>query len=315
MPISLLIGLGGGLASALLFYSAAHGALLLGTLLLVLTPLPSLLVGLGWGWLPAAAGAVAGALLMGLLASPPLAAGYFLALGLPVGLIPYLAYLSRPEPQNPATRQWYPPGRLLAAVSLYGGALPVVVLPLIGGSYEPLRAPMGEFFRVFSARAPELGMKPLDERQIEALSEFVVTALPGALAAYWTAIFALNLYLAGRIVRASGRLARDWPDLAALAYPPWLVLLAALAVAASFTPGITGVAGASFTGALLFAYLVAGLALMHAIARGRGQWLLWIVYLGLVIFGPYMGLALTVAGLLEPALKLSRRLGPPPGAS
>jgi hypothetical protein len=314
MPISLLIGLGGGLASALLFYSAAHGALLLGTLLLVLTPLPSLLVGLGWGWLPAAAGAVAGALLMGLLASPPLAAGYFLALGLPVGLIPYLAYLSRPEPQNPATRQWYPPGRLLAAVSLYGGALPVVVLPLIGGSYEPLRAPMGEFFRVFSARAPELGMKPLDERQIEALSEFVVTALPGALAAYWTAIFALNLYLAGRIVRASGRLARDWPDLAALAYPPWLVLLAALAVAASFTPGITGVAGASFTGALLFAYLVAGLALMHAIARGRGQWLLWIVYLGLVIFGPYMGLALTVAGLLEPALKLSRRLGPPPGA-
>jgi hypothetical protein len=315
MPISLIIGLGGGLASALLFFSAARGAPLMGTLLLVLTPLPSLLVGLGWGWLPAAAGAVAGALLMGLLAGPPLSAGYFLALGLPVALIPYLAYLSRPQPQNPATRQWYPPGRLLAAVSLYGGALPVVVLPLIGGSYEPLRAPMGEFFRVFSARAPELGMKPLDERQVEALSDFVVSALPGALAAYWTAIFALNLYLAGRIIRASGRLARDWPDLAMLAYPPWLVLLAALAVAASFAPGIMGVAGTSFTGALLFAYLIAGLALMHAIARGRGPWLLWIVYMGLLIFGPYMGLALTVAGLLEPALKLSRRLGAPPGTT
>ena len=252
---------------------------------------------------------------MGLLAGPPLAAGYFLALGLPVALIPYLAYLSRPQPQHPGTRQWYPPGRLLAAVSLYGGALPVVVLPLIGGSYEPLRAPMGDFFRVFSARAPELGMKPLDERQIEALSDFVVSALPGALAAYWTAILALNLYLAGRIIRASGRLARDWPDLAALAYPPWLVLLAALAVAASFAPGIMGVAGTSFTGALLFAYLIAGLALMHAIARGRGPWLLWIVYVGLLIFGPYMGLALTVAGLLEPALKLSRRLGAPPGTT
>ena len=315
MPTSLIIGLGGGLASALLFFSAARGAPLLGTLLLLLTPLPSLLAGLGWGWLPAAAGAIAGALLMGLLAGPPLAAGYFLALGLPVALIPYLAYLSRPQPQHPGTRQWYPPGRLLAAVSLYGGALPVVVLPLIGGSYEPLRAPMGDFFRVFSARAPELGMKPLDERQIEALSDFVVSALPGALAAYWTAILALNLYLAGRIIRASGRLARDWPDLAALAYPPWLVLLAALAVAASFAPGIMGVAGTSFTGALLFAYLIAGLALMHAIARGRGPWLLWIVYVGLLIFGPYMGLALTVAGLLEPALKLSRRLGAPPGTT
>jgi hypothetical protein len=315
MPVSFLIGLGGGLASALLFYSAAHGSPLLGTLLLLLTPLPSLLVGLGWGWLPAAAGAAAGALVMGLLASPLFAAGYFLALGLPVALIPYLAYLSRPQPQNPGARQWYPLGRLLAAVSLYGGALPVLVLPLIGGSYEPLRAPMGEFFRVFSARAPELGMKPLDERQIEALTEFVIAALPGALAAYWTAIFALNLYLAGRIVRASGRLARDWPDLATLAYPPWFPLLAALALAAAFAPGMTGVAGTSFTGALLFAYLIAGLALMHAIARGRGQWLLWIVYLGLVAFGPYMGLALTVAGLLEPALKLSRRLGAPPPAT
>jgi hypothetical protein len=315
MPVSFLIGLGGGLASALLFYSAAHGSPLLGTLLLVLTPLPSLLVGLGWGWLPAAAGAAAGALVMGLLASPLFAAGYFLALGLPVALIPYLAYLSRPQPQNPGARQWYPAGRLLAAVSLYGGALPVLVLPLIGGSYELLRAPMGEFFRVFAARAPELGMKPLDERQIEAISEFVIAALPGALAAYWTAIFALNLYLAGRIVRASGRLARDWPDLAALAYPPWFPLLAALALAASFAPGMTGVAGTSFVGALLFAYLIAGLALMHAIARGRGQWLLWIVYLGLVVFGPYMGLALTVAGLLEPALKLSRRLGAPPPAT
>src|SRR5262249_61383885 len=119
---------------------------------------------------------------------PPVAAGFVLALGVPVALIPYPVYLIRPQPKNPGTRQWYPPGRLLAAVSLYGGALPIVVLRFIGGSYEPLRAPMGEFFRVFSARAPELGMKPLDERQIEALSNFVVAALPGALAAYWTAL-------------------------------------------------------------------------------------------------------------------------------
>jgi hypothetical protein len=315
MPSSYLIGLGGGLASALLCYSAARGAPLFGTLLLVLTPLPSLLAGLGWGWFPAAVGALAGALVTGVVVSPPFAAGYLLALGLPVGLIPYLAYLSRPQPQNPAKRQWYPVGSLLAAVSLYGGALPVFVLPLIGGSYEPLRVPMGEFLRVFSARAPELGLRPLDERQIEALTEFVVLALPGALAAYWTAIVTLNLYLAGRIVRASGRLARDWPDLAALAYPPWLALIAVLAAAAAFAPGWVGVAGASVTGGLLFAYLIAGLALMHAIARGRGRWLLWIIYLGLLMFGPYMGLALTVAGLLEPALKLSRRLGAPPPAA
>ena len=40
MQLGLLIGLGAGLASALLFYSAARGSPLLSTLLLLLTPLP-----------------------------------------------------------------------------------------------------------------------------------------------------------------------------------------------------------------------------------------------------------------------------------
>ena len=316
MPIGFLIGLGGGLASALLFYSAARGSPLFGTLLLVLTPLPSLLAGLGWGWLPAAAGAAAGTLVMGVAVSVPFAAGYFLALGLPVAMIPYLAYLSRPQPQDASQREWYPAGRLLAAVSLYGGALPVLVLPLIGGSYEPLRPAMGELFRQLSTRAPELGLKSLGDQQIEALSAFVVAALPGALAAYWTAIFTLNLYLSGRIARASGRLGRDWPDLPAMSYPPALALLAALAIAASFAPGTVGVAGTSFTGALLFAYLIAGLTLVHCIARGRGgSWVLLAVYASLLLFGPYMAVLLTMAGLLDPALKLKRRYGAPPPAT
>ena len=101
MPVGFLIGLGGGLASALLFYSAARGSPLVGTMLLLLTPLPSLLAGLGWGWLPAAGGAVAGALVMAVAASVPFAVGYFLALGLPVVLVAYLAYLSRPQPPRP----------------------------------------------------------------------------------------------------------------------------------------------------------------------------------------------------------------------
>jgi hypothetical protein len=312
MRVGFLIGVGGGLASALLFYSAARGSPLLSTLLLLLTPLPTLLAGLGWGWLPAAAGAVAGSLVMAIAASLPFAVGYFLALGLPAAIIAHLAYLSRPDPRDPNQREWYPVGRLVAGLSLYGGALPVLVLPLIGGSYEILRAPMGEFFRRLSTRAPELGFKPLDDIQIEALAEFVVAALPGALAAYWVAIFAFNLYLAGRIARASGRLGRDWPDLPALAYPPGFPLLMALALAASFVPGTIGVAGVSFSGALLLAYLIAGLALMHFIARGRAPWILWFVYAGLVLFGPYAAVVVALGGLLEPALKLKRRFGASP---
>jgi hypothetical protein len=312
MQLGLIIGIGGGLASALLFYSAARGSPLLSTALLLLTPLPTLLAGLGWGWLPAAAGAIAGSLVMAFAASLPFAIGYFLATGLPAAFASHLAYLSRPDPNDPNVREWYPAGRLVAAVSLYGGALPVLVLPLIGGSYDILRPPLVEFFSRLSTRAPELGLRPLSNQQVDALAEFVIAALPGAFAAYWVAIFAFNLYLAGRIARASGRLGRDWPDLPSLAFPPGFPLLVALAVAATFAPGVVGVAGSSFSGALLLAYLLAGLALMHFIARGRAPWILWFVYAALVLFGPYAAAILMLGGLLEPALNLRRRFGASP---
>jgi hypothetical protein len=312
MHVGLLIGFGAGLASALLFYSAARGSPLLSILLPLLTPLPTLLAGIGWGWLPAAVGVVAGSLAMAVAVSAPSAVVYFMAFGLPVVVIAYLAYLSRPDPQDPTRREWYPVGRLLAGISLYGGALPVMALPAIGGSYEFVRAPMTEVLRRLSARAPELGLKPLTDAQVEALAEFVVVVLPATLAAYWVAILAINLYLAARIARASGQLGRDWPDLPALAYPPGFPLLAALALVASFAPGTVGVAGASFSGALLLAYLIAGLALMHFIARGRAPWILWFVYAALVLFTPYAAVALAIGGLLEPALKLRRRFGASP---
>ena len=313
MPIRFLIGLGGGLASALLFYSAARGSPLLSTLLLLLTPLPTLLAGLGWGWLPAATGALAGAAVMAVAINSSFAVGYGLALGLPTVLVSYLAYLSRPDPADANVREWYPVGRLIAAMALYAGTLPVLILPLIGGSYDVLRAPMGEFLRRLSTRAaPELGLNPLNDQQVAALADLTIAALPGALAAYWFGIFTLNLYLAGRIARASGWLGRDWPDLPAMTYPTGFPVLVALALAATFMPGVIGIAGSSFTGDLLFAYLLAGLALIHFVARVRARWLLWMVYGALILFGPYAAFALVLGGLLDPALKLRGRFGAGP---
>lgn len=313
MHYGLIIGLCAGLASAVLFYSAARGSPLIGTLLVLLTPLPSMLAGLGWGWLPAALGAFAGSALMAAIASLPFAVGYFLALGAPVAMAAYLAYLSRPNPDDAAQREWYPAGRLVAALSLYGGALPVLMLPLIGGTYEILRAPMGEFLRRLSARAtPDLGMPQLTEVQIDALAELFIYILPGAVAAYWLGIFALNLYLAGRVARASGRLGRDWPDLASLAYPLGFQILLAVALVATFVPGVLGVAGVGLSGSLLLAYFFAGLALMHYIARVRAPWILWLVYTGVLFIEPYTAILLMMAGLLEPAFKFRQRFGQPP---
>jgi hypothetical protein len=316
MPLGIIIGLASGLASALLYYSAARGSPLFSALLLLLTPLPALLAGLGWGFAAAAAGAIAGALCTGLAASLGHAAGFLLCLGVPAVLVSYCAELSRPHPTTPDAREWYPVGRLLAVVALYAGALPVLITPLIGGSYEGLRAPLSELFRRASAQtASDFGLQPLSPEQLEMMTGIVVAAMPAILAAYWMGIFALNLYLAARIAHASGRLARDWPDLASLAYPNGLALATVAALAGSSAPGPLGLIGISFSGSLLFAYLLAGLALAHFIARGRAPWLLLLVYVGLFVFGPYAALVLTLGGLLDAMLDVRRRVGPAPPPS
>ena len=51
---------------------------------------------------------------------------------------------------------------------------------LEGGSYEVLRPPMSEFFGRLATHAPELGLRPLSNEQVEALADFVIAALPGA---------------------------------------------------------------------------------------------------------------------------------------
>jgi hypothetical protein len=316
MAAGLMIGIGTGLASALLFYSAGHGTPLLSTLLLLLTPLPSLLAGLGWGWLAASAGALAGALAMAFVGTTTFAAGYFLSLGLPAAVVAYITHLSRPAGEGGI--EWFPAGRLLAALALYGGALPVLFLPLIGGSYEGLREPLRAAFQSFAAVATgDLHVPAMSEEQIANSADLALAALPAVFAAYWVAIFALNLYLAGRIARASGRLRRDWPDLPATALPRSFPFLLAAAAFACLASGASGVAATSFTGGLLFAHLLGGLALVHLVARQRAPWLLWLVYAALVAFGPYAALALTFAGFLDPIFAFKRRLAasPPTGVA
>ena len=287
MPYGFLIGLGSGLVSALLFYSAARGSPLLGTLLLLLTPLPSLLAGLGWGWLPAGVGGPRRAVLVVAIVGGPFAVGYFLALGLPSALAAYLAYLSRPHPDDPDAREWYPAGRLLAAMALYAGALPVLLLPLIGGSYEALRPVMARFCsssakrwlppgehtdRSGAGRADGLGTVPPASRPRRLLAHGL-RAQP----------------LSRRPHRPRlGRLGRDWPDLPALAYPPAFACSWPLALVASIATGIFGVVRHELHRRVP-RRLPDGRPGAHALRRPASarMWLLWLVYLGLFFLWPF----------------------------
>ncbi len=125
------------------------------------------------------------------------------------------------------------------------------------------------------------------------------------------------MWLAGLIVEASGRALRPWPQLDSLELPNAFLLLFAGALALCFLPGVAGLLATGLAGALLFAYVLQGLAVLHAYSRGlpfRGL-LLTAIYLGIVLLG-WVAIAVAVLGLAEPMLHLRERAamrGQPPG--
>jgi hypothetical protein len=313
MPGFILIGIGGGLASAVLFASAASGGGAGRLLLYVLVPLPSFLSGLGWGSAAAGVAALSGA--AGVAAALGLKAAlmFFLSQGAPVAVICHLALLNRPAADEqlgtPAGVEWYPPGRLVTGAALMAGGLAALSLLVLGPDLEALRVLLRDLIEnVFLKELPGLKERTLSPDEIAAVTEFSLYVLPAASAMTWLGGFLVNLWLAGRITRASGRLARPWPDLAAMTYPRWLSLALAGAFALTFTTGYPALLGSGFAGAFFLAYVLMGLAIVHFITRGRPSrpFVLWGVYLSLLILNTWAALVIALLALMEPFLPLRR---------
>jgi hypothetical protein len=309
----IFVGLASGLASALLFYSAARGGVLFMLLLLILTPLPVLIAGFGWGPRAVAAAALAGGGAMAAAGGTGLGIWFIVVLGLPAMLAAWLAELGR-DTGGDGTIDWYPAGSMLGVLALVGGLVPVLMSLPMGGTFEPLRPNLLPAVKQLAEQmARDLGAPAATDARVNQLTDVMLDVLPATIAAYWMLLLAINLYLAGRVARASGRLVRAWPDLHALTPPAWLSLLLAGAMALWMTSGVTRLVGASMAGALLIAYALLGLSVLHAIARGRVPWILWIAYAALLNpAGPYALVVLALLGLVEPLLGLRSRFSKPP---
>lgn len=309
---TLIFGTGGGLASAALFYSAAKGSVGLSILLFLLTPLPSLIAGFGWGLGAASAASAAGALVMAFAVSPAFAFGYLLALGLPVAGITHLIFLARYDTDG-ALIGWYPAGRVMAAIALYGALLPALLVQFGDGSFRMLEPDFVRFFKQLSAQAPiGSSWRAIDDQRLQTLAALWVQGMPAAIASYWTLFIAINVYLAGRVTRLSGLLVRPWPDFKWMSYPAGLAALFGLALAGIWFGGVPRLLGAGAAGALFVAFLLLGLSVAHAVGPARATWLLYVVYGTLAVAG-YVAAPLTAfVGLLESVAHLRARLVPVP---
>jgi len=326
MPIFLLIGFGGGLASAVLFSSAAAGGAAGRLVLYILVPLPCFLAGLGWGSTAAGVAAGVGAASVGVVLGSKSALLFFLSQGLPAAVLCHLALLSRPQVAGPAGQvsssgtpslEWYPPGRLTAVATLLAGILAALSLLVLGPDLDALRTLLRELIEnVFLKELPGLMDRQLSPDDIAAITEFSLYALPAASAMLWLGGTLLNFWLAGRITLLSGRLQRPWPDLAAMTYPRGFALGLAAALALSFLSGYPALIGSGFGGAFFLAYVLMGLAIVHYLTRGRASrpFVLWGMYFALLVLNTWAAILIALLALLEPFLPFNRRAARPPAS-
>ena len=308
MGPTLAISFGAGLASALLFATLASGSAF-ALVLFYFAALPVLIAGLGWGHYAGAFAGTIGALALSIALRSQLGMFFFFSVGLPAWILSYLAVATLPARDgDDEPYRWTDPGTILSVIGLGAILLTLIgIVVLFGLDFDAYQASL----RQSVDRALVQMALPSGDGQI--LGAFMAAALPIAAAIIWTFVTTFNLYVAAKIVRASGRLARPWPDLAALRLPKLAAGAMLFGSLASFLPGIAGHVGVIVLSVGLAVFALAGFALAHDMTRGWGMrgFALGLLYaLTFVIGWPMIFVAM--AGLADTLFDLRSRRKPPP---
>jgi hypothetical protein len=199
-----------------------------------------------------------------------------------------------------------------------GALLVVATIPFIGTTLAAYRGALSQgletFLRGETGTPTDAPLVLPGGEDAGDLVGLFTTLLPPFGAASWMLLLLLDLWIAARVARTSGRLARPWPAIPTLSLPVYALPALAAALALSFAPGLASVVGQVATAVLAVALAVVGLAVIHAGTRGfRGRIPLLIgVYLMLFIQA-WTGLLLALLGVAEQTIGLRHRLAPPGG--
>ena len=295
----IFIALSAGAATALLFISVVSFSIF-SFVLYCIAPLPIMIAALGWTHWAGLAAALVAAASLGLVAAP-----LFLAV-LPIGAaawwLGYLALLARPAgSSDPDRLEWYPVGNLVVWAALIATMLIAGAILLGGGDLADFRAELRTWLeRLLQAQSRTAESEVLD---------VLVLVAPPMGAMFVTFANLLNLWLAARIVKVSGRLRRPWPDISALQLPSFAPFVLAASLVGAFMPGVAGFASGVLAASLLMAYAILGFAVLHAITRGMDSrsFVLAGVYAVVGIFHLPV-LVMTLVGIAETMLDIRARI-------
>ena len=274
-----------------------------GSLILVyLAQLPLFMCGL-WGGVAVAALAGLAASLLLLIASNLTAAIMFAGLNVvPVILLVHQALLARTGADGAI--EWYPPGLLTAWLTGLGLTSIIVTLLLLGGPHD-IQAAMREILALVLDRLFDDGTPERSELALAMI-------MPGIIVVFWMVMTLTNGSLAQALLTRFGVGWRPSPALAAVELPGWFLVLLLLAATATGLGGMMRFVGVNVIIVLAVPFCLAGLAVLHTIARrfSRPAVPLVGVYVLTGLFG-WPLLVVIFLGLLETSLGLRRNIRPP----
>lgn len=309
----LLVAIGAGAASALLFASVATGSIA-ATLLFYLSSLPILIAAMGWSHMAGLLGAALAAAGLGVSLGFTFFFAYLFAVGLPAWWLGYLALLGRPVAANGSgsVMEWYPIGRLVLWCAVIGTLVITATVLNFGTDKDTFQTEMRTAFERALRTQSDIKTPVPGSADVGRIIDILVVALPPAAAVLLTILNTLNLWLAARIVNLSGRLRRPWPDLSAMTLPSIAPGLLAAAIAGSFLPGLLGMLSGVLAASLFMAYAIMGFAVLHMITRGTNGRVFALVgaYGAVMVFGwPILGMSML--GLAETAFNIRARFTAP----
>jgi hypothetical protein len=286
MMVQFLIALAAGCASALMFVSIISGALI-SLVLFYLAPLPLMVAALGWGPLTALIGGVTTCVVVGSIFGLPYMLAAAVTIAGPAWWLGHLALLAKPVENTattaPSPLDWYPPGRLLLWIAAFASLTTISALLSLGLDIstvtEVLRRGLTRIFAAQDATG--------DSADTDKLVTLLVTIAPMAASLVTMVTLTLNLWLAGKITKTSGRLSRPWPALSTIELPQMTLVALSFAIALSFTEGLLALGSQVITATLVMGYAFMGFAVLHALTQAtvmRGLWL-GSTYAAVTIFG------------------------------
>ena len=315
----IIIGIIAGLTAALLQAGGSLGNAL-GLVLIYLAPFPLFIAGLGWGAITAATGALVMTLCY--LIGFGWKAAFFV--GLSAGVAPvvlsHLALQNRPASVAPSDEgeisdtgtAWYPEGRLVVWTAIASAILSVFVILAMGPDVGTFRETAGKVLQPFFDEIAKQPNAPAGD-QIEQIRSFFVLVLPAALSVVWCISTMVNMYLAGAVLRRAGAGLRPWAPFGQMAFPRWAIWVLSASALATFLPGTLGAIAWVFTAALMLAYAILGLSVMHGLLENHPMrgFLLGLFYLALLFLSIFAIVPLVMLAMFDQSFNIRKRNKPP----